>query len=223
MLPTLFVATLLAAPAAEKAAPAPPPRPSPARWEKNVAAIEKRLAASPPKPGGVAFAGSSSIVRWDLEKSFPGKGYVNVGFGGSIISDSAHYAPRLFGTLKPATVVFYAGDNDVGGGRSPEQLASDFREFVDALRREAPGCKVIFVSVKPSLSRWKQFETQKKANALIRAYCEGGDGLTYLDVVTDMLGADGTPRPELFVKDGLHMSPAGYEIWAAKVGALLGK
>ena len=28
-----------------------------------------------------------------------------------------------------------------------------------------------------------------------------------------MLGADGLPIPELFVRDGLHMTPAGYDVW----------
>ena len=32
-----------------------------------------------------------------------------------------------------------------------------------------------------------------------------------------MLGADGTPEPELFKKDGLHMTPSGYERWTAEV------
>ena len=31
-----------------------------------------------------------------------------------------------------------------------------------------------------------------------------------------MLGADGKPRKELLRADGLHMTPAGYEIWNAK-------
>jgi lysophospholipase L1-like esterase len=32
-----------------------------------------------------------------------------------------------------------------------------------------------------------------------------------------MLGADGKPRPELLVEDGLHMTPAGYDIWTRLV------
>jgi lysophospholipase L1-like esterase len=36
-----------------------------------------------------------------------------------------------------------------------------------------------------------------------------------VDVVKPMLGGDGQPRPELFVKDGLHMTEEGYNIWAA--------
>jgi lysophospholipase L1-like esterase len=28
-----------------------------------------------------------------------------------------------------------------------------------------------------------------------------------------MLGADGKPRPELFLQDGLHMNNEGYAVW----------
>jgi hypothetical protein len=61
---------------------APPPEIAPqprvfdpfAKWEASIVAIEKRLAANPPKPGGVFFAGSSSIVQWDLKKWFRSPG-----------------------------------------------------------------------------------------------------------------------------------------------------
>src|SRR3954463_2098818 len=110
MFPLLLAAATHAAPADV----APPPREvTPfSKWEKNISSVEKRLAAAPPKPGGVFFAGSSSIVQWDLKKWFPDSGYVNVGFGGSVIADSTHFAPRLLNPYKPGPVVFYAGDNE---------------------------------------------------------------------------------------------------------------
>jgi lysophospholipase L1-like esterase len=198
---------------------APPPRPVDpfAKWEKNIAAIEKRLAASPPTPGAVFFAGSSSIVQWDLKKSFPGAGYVNVGFGGSVIADSTHFAPRILTPHKPGAFVFYAGDNDTARGGKPEQVLADFKAFVTAVRKSNPDCRVVFVAIKPSLARWKLFDTQQKANALVRAYCEAEKGLAFVNVVPLMLGPDGKPMPELFVKDGLHLSPKGYELWTAAV------
>jgi lysophospholipase L1-like esterase len=198
---------------------APPPRPVDpfAKWEKEIAAIEKRLAAKPPAPGGVYFAGSSSIVQWNLNTSFPGAGYVNVGFGGSVIADCTHFAPRILSPYKPGTIVFYAGDNDIGRGRTAEQVVADFKAFVAAVRKDNSGCRVLFVALKPSLARWKKFDEQKKANALVRAYCESEKGLTFVDVVPVMLGPDGRPIPELFVKDGLHMTPKGYELWVAEV------
>lgn len=192
-----------------------------AKWEKNITAIEKRLTANPPKPGGVFFAGSSSIVKWDLEKSFPKSGYVNVGFGGSVIADNTHFASRILLPYKPRTIVFYAGDNDIGRGGKAEQVLADFKAFVATVRKGNPSCRVLFIAVKPSIARWKQFEEQKKANALVKAYCEREKGLTFVDIVPIMLRSDGTPDPELFVKDGLHMSPKGYELWTAAVNKVL--
>lgn len=221
MLAILFLAS--AAPPVVEIAP--PPRPSDpfARWEKNILAIEKRLKDTPPKPGGVFFAGSSSIVLWDLKKWFPDSGYVNVGFGGSVIADSVHFAPRILTPFKPGTVVFYAGDNDIGRGNKPEQVAADFKAFVAAARKDNPSCRVLYIPVKPSLARWKKFDDQQKANALVKAYCSAEGGLVYVDIVPAMLRADGTPDPELLQKDGLHMTPKGYEIWTAAVKAALAK
>ena len=205
----------------------PPVAPAPrevdpfAKWEKNIRAIEKRLAASPPEPGAVFFAGSSSIVGWDVKTSFPDAGHVNVGFGGSVIADSTHFAPRILAPHKPGTVVFYAGDNDIGRGGTAGEVAADFKAFVAAVRADNPACRVLFVAIKPSRARWKLFDEQKQANALVKAFCDSEKGLTFVDVVPLMLGPDGTPIPELFVKDGLHMSPKGYEVWTAAVNKAL--
>ncbi len=218
MLP--LVLTLVAQPA-----PAPPPAEPgtarAARWEKEVSAIEKRLKGSPPKTGGVVFAGSSSTRLWKLDESFPGKGYVNVGFGGSEIRDSTIAAPRIIAPNRPKAVVLYAGDNDIASGRTPAQVAADFRAFVAAVRKDAPDCKVYFIAVKPSIARWNKQDVQAKANGLVKAACDADPKLGYIDVAPLMLGPDGRPLPELFVKDGLHMSPAGYARWTAAVAAAL--
>jgi lysophospholipase L1-like esterase len=207
----------------------PPIAPAPravdpfAKWEKSIAVIEKRLQANPPAPGAVFFAGSSSIVLWDLKKWFPDRGYVNVGFGGSVIRDSTHFAPRILIPHKPGTIVFYAGDNDIAQNRSPEQVLDDFKSFVAAVRARNPSCRVLYIPVKPSLARWKHYETQSKANGLIRDFCAKGNHLDFVDIVPLMLAPDGTPDPELFVKDGLHLSEKGYEIWTAAVKTALEK
>jgi hypothetical protein len=139
-----------------------------AKWEKEIAAIEARLKASPPAPGGVLFAGSSSIRLWDLKKSFPDWPAVNVGFGGSWIPDATHFAPRIVLPHKPRAIVFYAGDNDLAAGRSPEQVRDDFKAFAAAVHTDLPKTRVLFVAVKPSVARWKLFATQTKANRLVK-------------------------------------------------------
>ena len=51
------------------------------------------------------------------------------------------------------------------------------------------------------------------ANAKIKAFTEKDERLFFVDIDTPMLGEDGKPRKELFVKDGLHLSSEGYELW----------
>jgi len=186
-----------------------------AKWEKEIAGIEKRLKDAPPKKGGVVFVGSSSIRLWKLKAAFPDA--TNAGFGGSVIRDSTHFADRIVLPHAPATVVFYAGDNDVASKRTPEQVRDDFTAFAKTIHAKLPKARVLYLSIKPSLKRWDQYDTQKKANALVKAVCEKDERLTYLDTVTPMLGTDGKPLPELFVQDGLHMSDKGYAIWNAVV------
>ena len=192
-----------------------------AKWEKEITALEKKNKDA--APGGVVFSGSSTIRLWDLKKSFPNEKYINAGFGGSKIPDCTHFAARLVTVHKPSTVVFYAGDNDIGGGAKPEQVRDDFAAYVAAIHKDVPKCKVLFVSVKPSIARWAKFETQKQANALVKELCAKDERLGYIDVVPAMLGTDGKPIEDLFVKDGLHMTPKGYEIWTGIVGKALGK
>jgi lysophospholipase L1-like esterase len=191
------------------------------RWEKEIAAFEAKDAAALPPKDAILFAGSSTIRLWNLKKSFPDLAVINRGFGGSEIADSTHFAPRIIVKAQPRVIVFYAGDNDTANGKTAEQAAADFKDFADLIHRELPKTKIVFISIKPSLARWKMVEEQRKANALVEGYCKKNDYLTYLDAATPMVGEDGKPRPELFGKDGLHMNDKGYELWASLLNPYL--
>jgi lysophospholipase L1-like esterase len=183
-----------------------------ARWEKEVAAIEKRQAEKPPAKGGIVFAGSSTIRLWDLTKSFPDWKATNSGFGGSEIRDVTHFADRLVFKHEPRAIVVYAGDNDVNSGRTSEQVLADFQVFTEATHKVLPKTRIYFIAIKPSPARWTKYEVQTKANALVKEFCAKDQRLAYIDAVTPLLGKDDKPRDELYVKDRLHLSPAGYEI-----------
>ncbi|MEZ6123837.1 MAG: SGNH/GDSL hydrolase family protein [Planctomycetaceae bacterium] len=189
--------------------------PQESRWEADIRKLEQALVEHPQEPGGIVFVGSSSIRRWDLKKSFPELSAVNHGFGGSEMSDAVRFFDRIVTPLKPATVVLYEGDNDIGKGKSPEQVHADFQQFVRLFREKlSPDSRLAFIAIKPSLKRWHLAEPIQKANQLVAADCLVDDRLTYIDVWAPMLGEDEKPRPELFVSDGLHLSEAGYQVWA---------
>ena len=60
-------------------------------------------------------------------------------------------------------------------------------------------------------------DSMKAANAHISTYCDRDERLSYVDIWQPMLGEDGRPRRELFIKDGLHLSHAGYQLWTKRV------
>jgi lysophospholipase L1-like esterase len=182
-------------------------------WERDIAAFEKKDLQNPPPKHGVVFVGSSSIRLWDLARSFPGLDAINRGFGGSQLADAVQYAPRIVHPYEPRLVVLYSGENDLAFGKTPEQVSADFREFTRRMLEKLPGTKVIVLSIKPSPSRSRFWDKMGAANDLIREHCKTDRRLHYLDVATALLGPDGTPRPEYFRSDGLHLNEKGYHVW----------
>ncbi len=189
--------------------------PKSTKWAKEMLAFEAQAVLHPPELGGVLFVGSSSIRLWKLEESFPELSATNRGFGGSEMIDSVYYFDRLVLPSQPRLVVLYAGDNDIANQTSPAAVHAYFQQFVAKLHAALPETRLVYVPIKPSIKRWSLIEQGRAANALIRATCEQDDKLVFLEIEKSMLGADQQPRPELFVEDGLHLSPEGYALWSA--------
>ena len=206
------------APAAEAKEPKPC---KPEVWADAIAKFEKEDKKMPPPKQGVLFLGSSSIRGWDVKKWFPDMLVVNRGFGGSQICDSTHYADRIVTIHEPRIVVFYAGDNDISAGKSPEQVRDDFHDFVEKVRGPQPDLPIVFISIKPSIARWKLADKIKEANRLIQEDIKELGNITYLDVWPAMLDENGEPREDIFVEDGLHMNEDGYKLWAELVTPLV--
>jgi lysophospholipase L1-like esterase len=190
------------------------------KWAKEMAAFEEQDKKDP-AVGGIVFVGSSSIRLWDLKKSFPDAPVLNRGFGGSEIPDAVANIDLLVVRHKPRIVIFYAGDNDISNGHSPQQVFNDYMAFVTKVQTALPQTRIAFIGIKPSIQRWALIEKIRAANALVRQLAEGDDRLGYIDVDGPMLGWDEKPRKDLFVQDGLHMTPAGYEVWTALVRPFL--
>jgi lysophospholipase L1-like esterase len=186
------------------------------RWEPAIQKFEAEDKQAPPATGSIVFIGSSSIARWtNLAQSFPDLTVVNRGFGGSEMSESARYASRIVVPYSPRIVVLYTGENDLNRGLTPDTVAADFDTFTSVIRKSLPATRIVVIGLKPSLLRWKLRDAMQQTNTLIRTRCAADRNCVYVDPWPSMIGTDGTPRPEFFVEDGLHMTPAGYEAWTA--------
>ena len=210
---------LLAAVAVGQSSPTSRPvkRHDPKVWEKDIKKFEAADAKAMPAPGSVEFVGSSTIRIWDLKSAFPGLDAFNRGFGGSWSVDCDYYADRIVVKYRPRLVVYYAGDNDIGGGASAASVDRAFEDFVAKVKAGVPGVKIVYLCIKPSIARWNKWPAMRQANAMVKAFAEKTDGVSVVDCSAEMLGEDGRPRKELYRPDGLHMSAAGYEIWNLKL------
>jgi lysophospholipase L1-like esterase len=195
---------------------AEPPKKIPhdfAKWEKAVAAFEKADAEQAPPKGAVLFVGSSTIVRWKtLAEDLPETLVLNRGFGGNQIADSTYYAERMIFPYEPSMIVLRAGGNDIHAGRSAEEVFGDFKDFVAKVRSKLPEVPIAYLALSPSISRITERAEGDKLNALIAAFVKESKNLSYIDTSKVSLGPDGQPIPDLFVKDNLHFSEAGYKL-----------
>jgi lysophospholipase L1-like esterase len=193
------------------------------RFASEIDAFDAADRVNRPAPGGIVFVGSSTIRLWSsLASDFAGLPVINRGFGGSTFPEALHYLQRTVVRYHPGTVVVYEGDNDLVGGRTPQQIADDYRAFVRGVRDSLPNARIVFLAIKPSPSRWTLEAQRQEANRLVRAIVAADPRQTYVDVGTPMLDpSSGRPRPALYRADSLHMTPAGYAIWRTTVAPIL--
>ncbi len=188
--------------------------PDPGRFAEEIVAFEQWDLKNTIPERPVLFTGSSSIRLWQTGVYFPDLPVVNRGFGGSHISDVNFYLERAVVKYAPRAIVFYAGDNDIAGGKTPERVLEDYKVFVARIHAHRPEADIFFIPIKPSLARWALWPQMLRANVMIAEFSATSPRLHYIDVATPMLGVDGTPRPEFFLEDGLHLNRDGYDLWA---------
>jgi lysophospholipase L1-like esterase len=191
------------------------------KWEQDIAKFEAADKDSPPPHDGIVFVGSSSIRLWKTKDAFPELPCVNRGFGGSQMADSVRYADRIVTPYEPRVVVVFAGGNDIAAGKSPEQVAEDFKALTAKIHAKLPKTRIYAVSLFPTVARWKMDDKFREANRLIEAYTKTDARLGYIDTRTKLTAEDGGPRPAMLLPDGLHMNAGGYAIWNEAVGPIL--
>jgi lysophospholipase L1-like esterase len=181
-------------------------------YDPEVRELIARLAAHPVPDPAVVY-GSSSIRLWTtMAKDLKNERAVNAGFGGSTLEACAHFFERIVPPLEPTSLLIYAGDNDLGDGRSPDHVLASFRQLAAKVDCRCGPIPFGFMSIKPSPARDGILDRIRRANELVRTEIERRPHGFYVPLLDAML-RDGKPRPELFLDDGLHLGPAGYELW----------
>jgi lysophospholipase L1-like esterase len=202
------------------------PVPRSGGWMKRHESFNKRVQAG---KVDLVFIGDSITQGWEgngkkvWQKYYGKRNTVNLGIGGD---RTQHVIWRLDnGNLKgisPKLAVIMIGTNNSGNNTSA-QIAEGVEVIVDQLKKKTPQTKVLILAVFPrgKDANDKRRKVNEGANQGMAKLADGKQ-VHYLDIGDKFLAKDKTLSREI-MPDLLHLSPQGYEIWAASIESMVAK
>lgn len=175
----------------------------------------------------LVFLGDSITAGWNGQKEIWGKTFgsytpANFGIGGD---RTQHVLWRItngeLDGIKPKAVVLMIGTNNVGND-SAEGIAKGVTEIVKTIRAKQPQARILLLAVFPrgeKASPNPGRDKLKQVNAII-AKLDDGKNIHFLDIGDKFLQPDGSLTKEI-MPDFLHLSAAGYQIWADAISPKL--
>ena len=189
-------------------------------WESHMQVFDSLNAVEFSDANTLLVSGSSSVRLWDsIRVGLAPYQVMQRGYGGAKLTDYNHYAERI---IKPhqfkAILIFVA--NDISGrdqDRTPREVLLLFKTLVKQIRERNPDTPVFWIEITPTPSRWHAYDQIRKANSLIKNYCEKSADLNFIPTFDVYTNQEGLPDSTLFRKDMLHMNQDGYNLWAQRV------
>ena len=135
----------------------------------------------------------------DFKDYFP----INLGFGGSTLEACVYFFKRIVMPVQSAQkLIIYAGDNDLGDGKSPEDVFYFFTQLSALIQESFPTISCYYISVKPSISRWNINDNIKSLNRLVKSRIDTErSNMSFVKIYDAMLGEDGYPIAEYYDED----------------------
>ena len=160
------------------------------------------------------FYGSSTITQWNsLPSTFKEHSTINLGFGGSTLAACTWFFDRIFKNIKDIdAIVIYAGDNDLGEGRHPEEVILFLENLLLKIRTKYGNIKCSYISIKPSIARSHQLESINFTNKNIQKLMSKDDNFHFVNIYDALLDKKGKPNSKYFKEDGLHFNSKGYNL-----------
>jgi lysophospholipase L1-like esterase len=175
----------------------------------------------------LVFLGDSITAGWGRQQPIWDKAFgtykpANFGIGGD---RTQHVLWRIkngeLDVIKPKAIVLMIGTNN-SATDSAEGISKGITAIVETIRSKQPQAKLLLLAVFPrgeKRSPNPQRDKLKEVNATI-AKLDDGKHIHFLDIGEKFLQPDGSLSKEI-MPDFLHLSPAGYQIWADAISEKL--
>jgi beta-glucosidase len=179
-------------------------------------------------PVDVLLVGDSITIQWgdSWAKHFPDRKAVNIGIGGdktqNVLWRLDHGGVE---GLQPKAIVLMIGNNNLffTPETGIEAAANGIEMCVKNLRETFPEALIVLAKILPAHAPGNRFyEDIKLTNAALDLLkLESDPKVRVLDLTAEFTNADGTLKKDLFTPDHIHLSPAGYAVYAEKLRPLL--
>ncbi|MFN3302303.1 MAG: GDSL-type esterase/lipase family protein [Roseateles sp.] len=177
----------------------------------------------------LVFLGDSITQGWENEgqaafaQHFARHNAVALGFGGDRTENLLWRLQHgeLDG-MAPKAVVLLIGTNNTGERlEDPALTVAGIRANLDEIRRRQPQARVLLLALFPRGEKPDDLTRRHNAriNALLPALADGRH-VVFLDLGAQLTQPDGTLSKDI-LPDFLHLSPAGYDIWARSLMPVL--
>ena len=188
-----------------------------ARWSRDIEAFDTLNESMSESADAILFIGSSSIRRWEaMSEDMVPYATIRRGYGGAKYTDMAVFARRIISPHRYRAIVMFVGNGVVGqsNDHTPDQIEELTRYIVEQSFDCQPDAPFFLVEITPCERRFHAWSKIRAVNARLREVALTTANTYFVPTASHYLKPDGTPRPELFVEDKLHLNQAGYKLWA---------
>ena len=177
--------------------------------------------------GAVVFAGDSLTGQWKtprLAAAFPNLKVANRGIGGDVTRGLLFRFKEDVLDLNPRAIVMCIGTNDLSTHTEPVIIAQNIALLLDQATAQNSALPIILCTVPPRANPkapLKRPGVVTELNALIVKLAQGRKNVVVVDLYSALATPEGTPKPEYFSDDKLHLIAAGYEQWTSRLTPVL--
>jgi lysophospholipase L1-like esterase len=182
------------------------------RFQEQIDRFVQQDRTNPPPRDAIEIVGSSIFRMWTTapQQLAPLPVY-NRAFGGSRTWEVNHYLDQIVVPYRPKLILYYCGSNDVTAGEETGPIFDRIKEFVTRVGAALPAARIYFISINLSPDKRAQWNVVNEVNANVKSYARTVKNLEYIDVNPVLVDDKGEPRMEMFLPDGLHLTPPAYE------------
>jgi len=174
--------------------------------------------ADPVKKNDIVFLGNSITAGTDWSKLLNLPNAKNRGISGDITFGVLERLDEVI-TGKPSKVFVLIGINDIARNIPDDLILRNYKSIISRIQKGSKKTQIYFYTLLPVNASFEKFKNHYGKdehilwlNEQIRKFASEKN-VTVIDLYSHFIDSEKHLKAEL-TKDGLHLIPAGYQVWA---------